>query len=374
MGAAVALRGGDTHGGNIHAAAAALGKRPTALLDFSASINPLGLPSKVRRMLIREEKYLIGHYPDPDCGSLRRALASRWKLSPGHFIIGNGSTELIHLLPRALHIRSALVMGPTFSEYGSALNLAGAKVRLVSAVRQDGYRPPLQKAVRWIQSEGRRNRSSAAVFLCNPNSPTGQVCESDELAGFVGRLDRAGAWLILDETFMDYCNILSILPVLTRYPRVIVLRSFTKFYALPGLRIGYSVCAPSIAEMLRRYQPTWSVNGLAQAAAEAAMNDRQYVRRSLAYMDRERTRFSKLLVDIPGLRVFPSHANFLLLELPEFYRSRNVAESLKREGILIRDCSGVPGLTPRSIRVAVRTRRENDRMVSALRQLLRKIP
>jgi threonine-phosphate decarboxylase len=94
----------------------------------------------------------------------------------------------------------------------------------------------------------------------------------------------------------------------------------------------------------------------------------------LAYMDRERTRFSKLLVDIPGLRVFPSHANFLLLELPEFYRSRNVAESLKREGILIRDCSGVPGLTPCSIRVAVRTRRENDRMVSALRQLFRKSP
>lgn len=370
----MALRAGDTHGGNIHAAAAALGKRRAALLDFSASINPLGLPPKVRKMLIREDEHLIGHYPDPDCASLRRALASRWKLSPGHFAVGNGSTELIHLLPRALHIRSALVMGPTFSEYGSALNLAGATVRVVSAARQDGYRPPLQKAVRWLQSEGRRNRSSTAIFLCNPNSPTGQACESDELAGLVGRLDRFGAWLILDESFMDYCDNLSLLPVLTRYPRVIVLRSFTKFYALPGLRIGYSACAPSIAETLRRYQPPWSVNSLAQAAAEAAMNDRQYARRSLAYMDKERMRLSAILADIPGLRVFPSRANFLLLELPELHRAHSVAESLRQTGVLIRDCSRVPGLTPHSIRAAVRTKQENDRMVSALRQVLRKIP
>ncbi|BFU97123.1 MAG: Threonine-phosphate decarboxylase [Nitrospira sp.] len=323
-------------------------------------------------MLVHEKERLMRHYPDPDCGSLRRALASRWRLSPLHFVIGNGSTELIHLLPRVLCIRSALVVGPTFSEYGAALNLADAKVHVVWARRRDGYRPPLDKAARWIWAAGRRDRASSAVFLCNPNSPTGQACESDELAEFVGRIDQSGAWLILDETFTEYCEGLSLLPMLQRYPRLIVLRSFTKFYALPGLRIGYSVCAPSIAETVRRHQPPWSVNSFAQAAAETAMNDRRYVRRSLAYMEEERKRFSTLLAGIPRLRVFPSRANFLLLELPD--RAHSATEALKRRGILVRDCSRVPGLTSRSIRVAVRTRPENDRMVSTLRQLLRGMP
>lgn len=305
MGALVALRAADKHGGNIHAVAAELGRRSSSLLDFSASINPLGPSLNVRRMLLHQKERLMRHYPDPDSRSLRRALALRWSLSPQHFVIGNGSTELIHLLPRALCIRSALVVGPTFSEYGTALNLADARVHAVSAMRRDGYRPPLDEAARWIWSVGRRDRSVSAVFLCNPNSPTGQACESDELAEFVGRVDQSGVWLILDETFMEYCEGLSLLPMVRRYPRLIVLRSFTKFYALPGLRIGYTVCAPSIAETLRRHQPPWSVNSVAQAAAETAMNDRRYVRRSLAYMEGERERFSTLLADIPGLRVFP---------------------------------------------------------------------
>lgn len=374
MGAFVVLRAGDKHGGNIHAIAAELGQQSSSLLDFSASINPLGPSPKVRRMLVHQQEHLMRHYPDPDCGSLRRALASRWRLSPPHFVIGNGSTELIHLLPRALSIRSALIVGPTFSEYGAALNLADARVHVVSAMRRDGYRPPLDKAARWIWSASRRDRSTSAVFLCNPNSPTGQACESDELAEFVERVDQSGAWLILDETFMEYCEGLSVLPMLRRYPRLIVLRSFTKFYALPGLRIGYGICAPSIAETLRRHQPPWSVNSVAQAAAEAAMNDGRYVRHSLAYMEGERERFSTHLADIPGLRVFPSRANFLLLELPDLYRAYRATEALKRKGILVRDCSRVSGLTSRSIRVAVRTGPENDRMVSALRRLLRSMP
>lgn len=368
------LRAMDKHGGNVHAVAMELGRRSSSLLDFSASINPLGPSFKIRRMLAREAECLIKHYPDPECRRLRQTLASRWRLSPRHFVVGNGSIELIHLLPRALHIRSALVVGPTFSEYGAALNLAGAQVRVLSALKRDGYRPPLDKAVRWIQSTDRRGRSSSAVFLCNPNSPTGQACESGDLAEFAHQAEQSGVWLIVDETFSEYCDGLSLLPMLRRYPRLIVLRSLTKFYALPGLRIGYSVCAPSIAETLRRHQPPWSVNSFAQVAAEAAMNDRRYVRHSLAFMEAERERFSALLSSIPGLRVFPSCANFLLLELPDLHQAPGVAAALKRKGILVRDCSGMPGLTSHSIRVAVRTGPENDRLVSTLRRLLRDRP
>jgi len=368
------LRAADTHGGNVHVLAEELGRRPSSLLDFSASINPLGSSPRVRRMLARDADSLIRHYPDPECGRLRRVLAARWRLSPRHFVVGNGSTELIHLLPRALHIRSALVVGPTFSEYGAALNLADARVRMLPALKRDGYRPPLDRVGRWIQSAGRRSRSSSAVFLCNPNSPTGQACESGDLVECVRRADQSGVWMILDETFMDYCDGLSLLPALRRYPRLIVLRSFTKFYALPGLRIGYSASAAPIADVLRRHQPPWSVNSHAQASAETAMNDRRYIVRSLTFMENERARLSALLSDIPGLTVFPSRANFLLLELPDRHHAPDVATALRRKGILVRDCSRVPGLTSRSIRVAVRTRPENDQMVSALRRFLRARP
>jgi threonine-phosphate decarboxylase len=183
--------------------------------------------------------------------------------------------------------------------------------------------------------------------------------------------DRSGIWIILDETFIEYCEERSVLPWLVRHPRLLILRSFTKFYSLPGLRIGYSVSSPLAATLLRRYQPPWSVNVMAQHAAEAAIRDRDHARRCLAYLRQERERFASRLSSIPGLVVFPSRANFLLLELPEPYDARAVTVELRRRGLLIRDCSSVPGLSPRSIRVAVLGKGDNDRFLAALKKALR---
>jgi threonine-phosphate decarboxylase len=161
------------------------------------------------------------------------------------------------------------------------------------------------------------------------------------------------------------------LPFVTRYPRLILLRSFTKFYALPGLRIGYSVSSVRTAAILCQSRTPWSVNALAQGAAEVAIRDRAHARRSLTFLRRERERVAKRLSSLTGLLVFPSQANFLLLELPKTCRAQAVAAELKRRGLLIRDCSHVTGLTPRTIRVAIRARRENDRLIAALRTILR---
>jgi len=366
----MALKAAGGHGGNVHAAARDLRRPIGSFLDFSASVNPLGPSPNVLRAL-DEGMRLIRHYPDPDSVRLRLILASRWKLAPEQFVIANGSTELIDLIPRALGIRSALIVGPTFSEYGSALHRAGARDRHVRAARQDGYRPPLEEVVDCFRSGRKNSRRPEAVFLCNPNSPTGQACDQNGLTRLLKEVDRFGAWMVLDETFVEYCHELSQLPSVSRYPRLIVLRSFTKFYALPGLRIGYSVSSARAAALLRQYQPPWSVNVLAQRAAEAAIRDQIHARRSLAYLRRERHRFAKALSSIPGLRLFPSRANFLLLELPKPRRAGAVAVELGRRGLLIRDCSLVPGLTPRTIRVAVRASNENNRLVAALTKLLR---
>ncbi len=357
------------HGGDVYAAARELRLPVGRLVDFSASINPLGPSPAVLDTLLKAGK-AVSHYPDPDCWSLRRALASRRKLSPAQLVVGNGSTELIDLLPRALAIRRALIIGPTFSEYADAVARAGGGCTMLFAAQHNGYRPPLEQAIEQIRTRRRSRRCFDAVFLCNPNSPTGQACDATSALELVGEAERAGVWTVLDETFVEYCESRSVLPALSRYSRLIVLRSFTKFYALPGLRIGYLAASEPVARLLDQRRPPWSVNALAQVAAETALGDRGHARRSLMFMQTERDRFTRRLSAMPGLRVTPSEANFLLGELPRPHRAGRLAMALRRQGLLIRDCSSVPGLNRSTVRIAVRTRRENDRLVEAVQALL----
>jgi threonine-phosphate decarboxylase len=359
------------HGGNVHAAAREA-RRPVAeLIDFSASINPLG-PAAGALRAVRRARFLE-HYPDPDCWALRRALASRWRCDIDQVIVGNGSTELIHLLPEALRMRHLLVIGPTFSEYAAAMERSGGRVTAVLADRADGYAPPLARAIDAVGANGTKRKPSLpidAVVLCNPNSPTGQACDVKEVAALARAAQRRNVRLILDETFADYCAERSVLPVMNDIGEAIVLRSFTKFFGLPGLRIGYLVAAAGTARRIRARQIPWSVNALAQEAALAALADERHAQRSGSFMVRERARFLRLLDRLPGCVPFPSQANFVLMELPRGWHARTVAAALRRQGILIRDCSTVPGLNQRSIRMAVRTRRDNDRLVRALAELL----
>ena len=195
------------HGGDVYAAARELGRGVHRLLDFSASINPLG-PSPAAVRAIADAGNLLQHYPDPTCWDLRQALAIHWQRPAEEFLVGNGSTELIHLLPEALQIRHLLIVGPTFSEYAAAMRRFGGQVSMLMGDRAEGYRPPLEQVVAPCMELIRRAGGRAAidaVLLCNPNSPTGHACD----AGTVTRLARLAArrrlWFIVDETFAEYC-------------------------------------------------------------------------------------------------------------------------------------------------------------------------
>ncbi len=353
---------GATHGGDVYAAARELGRDVRRLLDFSASINPLGPSPAARRMLGRAND-LLCHYPDPACRDLRHALATFWGRSPDEFLIGNGSTELIHLLPEALRIRHLLVIGPTFSEYAAAMARTGGQISTVMAARADGYRPPLE------QVPGAMAKSIDAVLLCNPNSPTGQAGDAAQVRKLARQAARRGQWCIVDETFAEYCEQVSIVPE-DLPARTIVLRSFTKFYGLPGLRVGYVVANSGVITRIKSQQPPWSVNMLAQRAAQLSLQDKRHSRRSLRFMDAERARVAKQLERLPGCSVFPSAANFLLMELPARLKAPRLVSALRRQGMLIRDCSQVPGLNDRSIRLAVRSRPDNDRLLRCLSETL----
>lgn len=359
------------HGGDVYAAARDLGRGVPHLLDFSASINPLG-PSPAALRAIAEAARSLQHYPDPICWDLRQALAEHWRRPAEEFLVGNGSTELIHLLPEALQIRHLLVVGPTFSEYATAMRRSGGRVTMIMGERAEAYRPPLEQVMAAMSGTvaavtGRR--SIDAVLLCNPNSPTGYACAAEAIMRVARLATRRRIWCIVDETFAEYSADSSILTQALP-ARTIVLRSFTKFYGLPGLRVGYAMAKKAIIEQMAAHQPSWSVNMPAQRAAAAALRDVRHAGRSLRFMDRERTRLLKALTRLPGCTLFPSVVNFILMELPARRKAAETVAALRLQGILIRDCSQVPGLNARSVRVAVRTRAENERLLRALAAVL----
>lgn len=357
------------HGGDVHAAARELGRDSAEILDFSASINPLG-PSPHVWQVIARSRHLLSHYPDPDCWDLRQALAAFWRIAPEQIVVGNGSTELIDALPRALGIHRLLVVQPTFSEYAAAMVRAGGQAAALYADRRDQYALPINRLCHVIEAGQHDGRSIDGIVLCHPNSPTGQACTPDDIARLAKAARRRGIWLVIDEAFADYCPDRSVLPHASSWPHMVVLRSMTKFYALPGLRVGYAVATRTVVKRLRRQLPPWSVSAMAQVAALAAVNDAAHAHKSLRFMARERNRVRTLLAALPGCAVMPTCANFFLVELPRGRHASNITEHLRSQCLLIRDCSSLPGMTSRSIRLAVRTVQDNDRLIRTLSQLL----
>lgn len=357
------------HGGNIYGAARELNRDPVEILDFSASINPMGPSPRVWKA-IAASRHLLNHYPDPDCWDLRQALATFWRIDSEQIVVGNGSTELIDAVPRALEIHRLLVVQPTFSEYAAAMERAGRQATALYADRTDRYAIPIDRLCRVMETGRHDGRSIDGVVVCHPNSPTGHTCFADDLARLATAARRRGLWLVIDEAFADYCPERSVLPHAASWPHVVVLRSMTKFYALPGLRVGYAVATRPAIRRFRRQLPPWSTSMMGQVAALAALNDAAHARKSLTFMGRERERLRELLGTLPGCVVMPTCANYFLVELPRGRNARDITEQLRSMGLLIRDCSSVPGMNSRSIRLAVRTVQENDRLIRTLSRLL----
>jgi len=217
----------------------------------------------------------------------------------------------------------------------------------------------------------RRSRFDA-VFLCNPNNPTGRVMSRLIVRKLAEAVDRRQGWLIVDEAFIDYCQAQSAVSMLNEYPRLMVLRSLTKFYAMPGLRIGYLLGASKLVDQLKDRQPPWSVNSLVQEVSRSVLRDHAYAVRSRTFMMQERSRFIRELLFLPAVRAYPSAANFVLIELPAWTCAGEVTDRLASQNLLVRDCSALPGLTTQMIRVAIRTAKENRRLIDALDACLTK--
>ncbi|AFZ03052.1 threonine-phosphate decarboxylase CobD [Calothrix sp. PCC 6303] len=368
--------GNQAHGGNIVWASALAGCAPSAVLDFSASISPLGPPSSVLNAIC-SHLHDICHYPDPNYSELRLALSRFHQVPPEWILPGNGSAELLTLAARELAELSATVlMTPAFGDYSRALAAYGSNVLSWSLVREPevgnqestGFEARIITDLSGILDFTKINPDSGLI-LNNPHNPTGFLISREAIACCLERFKL----VIVDEAFMDFLPPhleQSLMGLVEEFPNLVILRSLTKFYAIPGLRFGYAIAHP---ERLRRWQSwrdPWSVNTLAAVAAVAGIADTEFQLKTWQWLPDARNELFAGLSQIASFKPFPGNANYLLVKTKQ--SSLELQQKLlQNHQILIRDCMSFPELGNAFFRIAVRTSAENQRLLTALKHELK---
>ena len=338
------------HGGDIYG-------NPNITLDFSVNTNPLGLPDAVRQTLIsRVDEF--AHYPDPLCHELCAAIAHHEAVPEDWILCGNGAADLIYRLCYAVKPRRALVTAPTFSEYESALTQVGCTTAYHEPAAANGFALTddiLERIVPGIEM----------LFLCHPNNPTGRLIPPELLERILTRSRESGTTVVVDECFLDFTDGSSAKRYLSDAPGLIILKAFTKMYAMAGLRLGYLLTAnKTLRSRITAAAQCWSVSIPAQLAGVAALTCTDLPDKTRRLVAQER-QFLKQGLDALGITVFPTDANFLLLQsLSPLY------ELLLQKGILIRPCGNFKGLDNTYFRIGVKTRDKNSILLHTIREAL----
>jgi len=331
------------------------------IIDFSSSINPLG-PSPTARRAFLKSFSEISRYPDEEGHELKGALAQRHGIKADQVLLGNGSTQLIRLLCRALRPRKALVVVPAFSEYDNALKLMGTEIQPHFLLAKYEFRLPIQD---FIDGWG---HGLEMIFLSNPNSVTGRIVPRKEMEEIIRIALNRRVYLVVDEAFMDFAEPESIKDWIQENPYLIVLRSLTKYYALPGLRIGYLLAQSRTVKLLGLHQEPWSVNGPAQRVALACLHDAKFEFKTSRWLERERTFLLNAIANLEGFHTFPSQVNFVLIRLEgEQTNALDLRRFLLQRKALIRACDTFLGLGRNYFRVAVRVRKDNTQLIRGIR-------
>lgn len=346
------------HGGELRHFSQALGIPEKEILDFSSNINPLGPPACVKEVYEKSFKEL-SYYPDAEALEFRQEVARHFPLWPENVIVGNGAAEILDLILRFLKPRRALLIEPTFLEYRRTLNFLGTEIRSISLREKDSFQFLLSEIKNALQGV------DVAIFA-NPNNPTGTFLSKENMLQILSEAKRKGIFVVLDEAFIDWINEISMGREIRDDSSFFVVRSLTKFYSLPGIRIGYGLGSRKLIEKLQSVQVPWSCNRLAQKLGIAVLRDDDFANVSRGWLVEERNRLQSLLQEISSLKVYPSAANFLLVRWGGRTDKERFFEEIGKQGIYVRDLSELPGLGPFYFRVAVRKKEENERLVEVL--------
>ena len=348
-----------SHGGNIYEEAPPEG----GWLDFSANINPLGLPARVRESILHHIDDLV-HYPDPEGRELKAAISSFYHLPEDEIILGNGAAELFYLFFSTMRFSNVLLPQPTFSEYERAALAAGSHVEYVFLGAD--FCIPWEKLCSALSS-------ADCIVLGNPNNPTGTLFSTEELEECMRNVPCM-PWILVDESFMDFrgdAETYTVRHLVEKYPRVFLVQSLTKFYALPGLRLGFGAAPPKLVKRLEAAKDVWNVNLLAQKSGVAALSDVEYQQKTLRWLPEERAYMERALGEIPGMKLFSPSVNFVLVNVRETGKDAPyILSEMKKRGILLRDCGNYPFLDSSYLRMAIRSHEENLRLLAAWKEII----
>ncbi len=351
------------HGGDIYLESAPSGK----WLDFSANINPLGMPDFVRKAILEHMDDIV-HYPEPDARSLRQVLAESEGLSPENLILGNGAAELFYLFFYTVRPKHVLIPIPSFSEYERSARAAGSEVVFFPLLPQEDFVPDMEKLMSCAAE-------SDCLIMGNPNNPTGTLIPVDDLKRLVRCCEEHGCWLIMDESFLDFREDrakYTLQHLVKQYEKLIVLRSLTKFYAIPGLRLGFGLVPSELRSRMEAGKDVWNVNLFAQYAGRAAVANVEYAEKTRKLLREEQVYMTNFMKQLPVEKVFEPAVNFMLVKCGNNRLSKHVLKGMKERGILLRNCSNYPGLESGGyLRMAIRSHWENEIVLQAWKDILR---
>lgn len=355
------------HGGQLRQIASRYGIAVERLLDFSANINPAGPPSSavaaIRQAL--EIPSTLAAYPDLELAELKRIIARDAGVQPENIAVANGFVPLLDAAVRSLKIRRCLLPVPSFSEYRNALENADVGVAPYRLAPEAGFAYDIDAILTVL-----KDRSCDAILLANPQNPSGALCNVAEIHWLIEAVVERHITVLVDEAFIDYCPLASVTRLPMKHTNLIVFRSVTKFFAIPGLRVAYAVIPSSKVKAMNHVIAPWPITSFAANAVCAALQDRDYAEESRIINDRRRLWLTQQLARLK-IVAYPSSANFLLLQIPTEICADLVWEKmLVEQQIVLRSCANFEGLEGGHLRVAVRSETDNERLIYGLKCVL----
>ncbi|MFZ5943603.1 MAG: threonine-phosphate decarboxylase CobD [Bacillota bacterium] len=352
------------HGGNLNEASEMYNVPVEKMLDFSANINPLGPPQIVYEV-IKDNLMLISRYPDGRNKEVKKVLANHLGMAQENIILGNGASELIFLIVNNIRPQQVWIPVPAFSEYEIAAESINAIIKHL----------PLQgESMDFFNLDKLSDlQENDIIFICNPNNPTGQLFDKLFLTELFKLCRHKGAYLIIDESFLDFLedyHLISHMPQAVQNKNLLILYSLTKFFAIPGLRLGALIAHTSHINRLDRARDPWNINTFAQLAGEAALKDTNFIKETYNFFKKEREFLYISLKEIQGLVPFKPTANYIFIKLLPPNSSSELTEKLAKKGVLIRNCNSYPLLNEGFIRVAIKSHEDNLKLLANLKEVL----
>ena len=322
-------------------------------LDFSANINPLGLSENVRQALLKNFEGIV-NYPDPNATELKNAISRRYKISAENLILLNGAAEFFYLYCNVFRPKKILIPVPSFSEYERAAKSSGAEVEFFFTHAEENFQLDTEKILQ---------KDADCIIFGRPNNPTGNLISVEEILKLAEKF-----FVVVDESFIDFLPTESVRNFLSE--KIFVVQSLTKIFAIPGLRLGFAAAEKNFAEKLNFAKDVWNVNFLAQKVGVAALSDEKYLQDTRIWLEAEKKYFAEKLGEMDGIKIFEPSANFIFIRLESKESAEKVLKKLREKKILVRSCGNFLGLDERFLRLAIRTREENNFLLKNLSEII----